>query len=193
MTNRQCLSKAESNLRRDALERQWGSEHGDRRVFDNPGCSVEVLVWRKGTNPLGVNLYMTVGLPQLSDHTRHVEVLMIGLEPDPDNASWLLGAIASLRGLGKWRGSHGSTFTFDEPLWHDTAMSAAMVVEIDDEDLIELGDGRHISLVRVLPLHSDELPLAIALGPDRFLERCEPIRVPFSNPRRPSYAVQLSG
>jgi hypothetical protein len=179
-------NKADRDLRCAAIEVKWGKAT-ERRLFDNPGISVEVLKWDKGRNPRGVTLYVSVGTPLPAPGDGHVEEYMLGLDPDAFNAGWVLAALAGLRAQGRGRVGNGSVISFDEPLWSGTKMDSVLVMSSHNErdHNIAIGDGRHLSLLTVLPIYDGEHKVVKKYGADALLERWQQIDVEYWDPNRP--------
>ena len=172
-------------VRRATIQARWG-EAGERRLFDNPGVSVEVLKWDRGRNPRGVTLYLTIGTPVTNPQEGHVDEYMLGLDPDAPNAGWVLAALAGLRAQGRGQVRDGSVVSFDEPLWSGTEIDSVLILSSDDEQDrgIPMSDGRHLSLLTVVPVYSEEYGLVRDNGADALLEKWEKLDVEYWNPYR---------
>jgi len=178
-------SDADRDARRKAIQARWG-EASERRLFDNPGVSVEVLKWEKGRNPRGVMLYLTIGNTVANPQEGHVEEYMLGLDPDAPNAGWVLAALAGLRAQGRGKVRDGSVVSFDKPLWAGTEIDSVLVISSYDEQDhgIPMTDGRHLSLLTVVPVYSEEYGLVRESGTDALLEKWEKLDVEYWNPFR---------
>jgi hypothetical protein len=172
------------DVRRACAEARWGVP-GESRIFDNPGISIEVLMWPKSMNPTGVTLYVTIGVPLRSPDVSHVEEFVLGLDPDAPNAGWALAALASLRAEGKGRVGHNSTVGFGQPLWPGTRMDSVLILSYGDDDRnIPMPDGRHLDLLTVLPVFEEEVKFIQSSGTDAFMNRWDHLGVHFWDPYR---------
>lgn len=172
-------------IRRAAMVARWGTP-SEARTYDNPGSSTDVLKWERGKVTQGVTLYVSAGAPAADPNSGHVDEFVLGLHPDAPGAGWVLAALAGLRANNEGRIGNGSVVSFDEPLWPDTDMKNVLIrySYSDDDRNIPLSDGRHLSLLSVVPIFDHEHDIVRNQGPDALFEEWQARKVRFINPYR---------
>jgi hypothetical protein len=178
------LSRPERDARWSAI-RATRPEPDEVRVYDYPHLSVEVLKWERWR---GVTCYISIGTPAGLEHGTHVDEYVLALNPDVADAGWVLAALAGLRAERRGRVSNGSVVSFDAPLWDGAGASSVLLLTSYDkrDHMIPMPDGRHLSLLSVLPLFHEEIEVVRTNGHEALLSAWESKDVACWDPFRDS-------
>lgn len=137
---------------------RWGEPDDTFTCVGLAGVGSEVLTWPKSrTGALEVNLFATIGAAAYATDGGHSTEFTAGITDDcmgvAEGLSVLVGGVVH----HEIRVEHGSTFSFQEPLWPGTAMTAFVTLQQKRQIEPLVLASQHIQFFHAVPVFDYEV------------------------------------
>jgi hypothetical protein len=147
------------DIRKHYLAR-WGEPDETFKCIGLAGVASEVLTWPiHRTGPLEVNLFATIGASAYATEGGHSAEFTVGITDDCNGVAEGLSVLVGGVVHRQIRVEHGSTFSFQEPLWPGTGMTAFVALRQKRQIEPLVLASRHVQFFQAVPIFDYEVEI----------------------------------